>query len=66
MAGAREKLDGCLQALKQMNDKSLGTDFEQFADVNKEAEDSVMSQVLAPQPSSRICQPSRTIVRARR
>jgi hypothetical protein len=33
-----QKLDGCLQALKQKNVKSLREDFEQFADVNEEAE----------------------------
>jgi hypothetical protein len=39
-----KKLDGCLQALKQTNDKSLREDFEQFADVNKEAEDNASEE----------------------
>ena len=41
-----QKLDSCLQALKQRNDKSLREDFEQFADVNKEAEDNASEGAL--------------------
>ena len=50
-----QKLDGCLQALKQTNDKSLREDFEQFADVKKEAEDN------NAEPGSVESSPSKTI-----
>ena len=39
-----QKLDGALQALKHTNDKSLREDFEQFADVNKDAEDNASGE----------------------
>ena len=35
-----QMLDGCLQALKQLDDTSLKEDFKQFADIKKKAENS--------------------------